>query len=121
MPNPIPTVSREIVTRREMGRCFRCGCPAQPGEWHHRRRRNVKDEHQHCPCNGISLCKTCHDWVHAHPFEARRYGWIVSAHEPDPGAVPVKAHFGWLLLNGEGGFTYADEPEEFEAANSASK
>lgn len=70
----------------------------------------MRDALTHGPSNGILLCKTCHDWVHAHPLEARRFGWIVSRSTGDPGIVPVKAHFGWVLLDVTGSFDYADAP-----------
>lgn len=116
MPNPIPTSSREIVARREMGRCFRCGAPTRTGEWHHRRRRGVRDEFTHSPCNGLWLCTTCHKQVHDQPFESRRYGWIVSASVSNPGTIPVKAHYGWLYLEPGGGFSYAVEAEAIDQA-----
>lgn len=106
MPNPIPTRSRQLVHRRDLGRCFRCGSPARSGAWHHRRGKAVPGQHQHCPCNGIWLCNTCHTWVHGHPFEARAKGWIVTRHQEFPGAEPAQSHFGVLLLDCDGGFTY---------------
>lgn len=97
MPNPIPPESRSLVERRDLLRCVRCGGPG--AEWHHRRRRNVKDEHQHCTCNGVLLCKTCHGWAHGHPIEARNTGFIVSAHQPDPGTEPVRSWLGEIRLD----------------------
>lgn len=58
----------------------------------------MKDAHQHCACNGIILCTTCHEWVHSHPETAREWGLIVSAHETDPSSVPVRTmRFGMVL------------------------
>jgi hypothetical protein len=64
----------------------------------------VSDEHQHCSCNGIWLCARCHEWVHAHPFEAKAKGWIVSRHQPLPGSVATVAYFGSIVLDCAGGF-----------------
>lgn len=91
---------------RELGQCLRCGSPAPNGDWHHRRGKSVKDEHTHCPCNGVWLCRTCHSDVHLHPFNSRTDGFIVSRAVADPGTAPVKSHFGTLLMNCDGSFTY---------------
>lgn len=93
-PNPIPPLSRTLVKNREQERCARCGVLSPRGQWHHRRRRAVRDEHTHCPCNGVWLCITCHTWVHANPFMARQRGFIVSAHVSEPFGVPVATPWG---------------------------
>lgn len=70
----------------------------------------MRDDHQHCACNGIWLCATCHRWVHANPFEARQHGWIVSRHQSDPSSEPVlTAQFGWVFLDHTGGYEYVPE------------
>lgn len=66
--------------KRDQDRCVRCRMKPSVKQWHHRRGRAVDDDHQHTPCNGITLCPTCHAWVHANPFEARAKGWIVARH-----------------------------------------
>lgn len=90
----IPNKARDLVRARAHHRCERCMAPAPNGAWHHRRPRSVVDEHQHCPCNGVWLCHTCHRMVHAHPEAARDTGWIVSRWVEDPGTVPVTRRFG---------------------------
>lgn len=60
------------------------------------------------------LCKTCHTWAHAHPFEARGLGLIVTRYSAFPGEHPATTHFGEVLLNCEGMFTYYIEEEEQE-------
>lgn len=109
MGNPIPTVSREQVKAREAGRCFRCGCPCVDGEWHHRRGRSVRDEHTHCSCNGVWLCKTCHAWCHAHPFEAKSEGLVVTRFQMEPGGVAAMSYFGPILLRCDGTFDLTEE------------
>lgn len=106
MGTRIPEASYALVRTRDLWRCFRCGCPADPGEWHHRRGRSVVDEHRHEACNGLNLCSTCHAWVHANPFEARAKGWIVSRHA-NPCDVSALAHYGWVLLDHDGGYRVA--------------
>lgn len=97
-----------------MHTCVRCFMPIQTGAWHHRRTRSVRDVHRHCPCNGVFLCHTDHAWVHAHPFEARQHGLIVTRHEPEPFTVPFRRGDGaWVLPNCTG------EKEIAEAADIA--
>jgi hypothetical protein len=103
----IPERSRKLVRVREMNKCLRCAMGSQALQWHHRRSRSVRDPHQHCPCNGVLLCPTCHEWVHKHPFEARGLGLIVSRHTAVPGTVPVWSHHHpALLLKCAGGFEF---------------
>lgn len=98
----IPQESRRIVEWRDSRLCVRCG--HKGGDWHHRRTRLVRDPHQHCACNGILLCRTCHAYVHRYPTIAKALGLIVSSHCEVPGMVPVKYDQGWFILNcsGEG-------------------
>lgn len=87
--DPVPALSRHLVAGRDNGLCFRCG-QTQGTDFHHRRGRAVKDEHTHCPCNGVWLCRGCHGKCHAWPAEAREHGWIVTRWNPNPGDQPVK-------------------------------
>jgi hypothetical protein len=106
----IPTKSREIVRTRERGLCTRCR--GRGTEWHHRRSRSVRDAHQHCPCNGVLLCKTCHDWVHANPFEARALGLIVSRYRI-PSEMQVEHNlYGWAWLTCTGTWAAAPSYEQ---------
>jgi hypothetical protein len=34
----------------------------------------------HAAWNLVLLCRPCHDYVHAHPEEAREQGYIISAY-----------------------------------------
>lgn len=79
--------------------------------YHHRRSRSVRDEHTHCTCNGVTLCTTCHEWVHAHPFEAKTVGLIVSRHK-EPSRVPMDTStYGPVLLNCDGSVHLTIEEE----------
>lgn len=94
----IPQLARVRVKLRDMRTCVRCFVPTEHGQWHHRRTRSVRDVHRHCTCVGIWLCASDHEWVHAHPFEARQTGLIVSRHERKPFTVPFKRGDGaWVL------------------------
>ena len=106
--SPIPDLARALVKARARLHCERCGMSAVRGHWHHRRSRAVRDTHTHCPCNGVWLCGTCHGWVHAHPFDARSGGWIVSRYEPRPGVQPYQTPLGWLSPACAGTATFTD-------------
>lgn len=110
MSDRIPTVQRSLVKVRDNWRCVRCGGPG--AEWHHRRSRSVRDEHQHCACNGVWLCTTCHRWVHANPFAARSTGFIVSRHgQPSEEAIQC-AMRGLVTLTCEGDVVTERTPDE---------
>lgn len=112
MATGIPHMSRLMVQHRSYNRCARCGLTGS--EWHHRRSRSVRDEHQHCPCNGVWLCRDCHSWVHAHPFEARTSGWIVSRYAT-PGDVPMLTQqHGWVTLGHDGTYEGVSDPRQEE-------
>lgn len=108
--NLIPTKSRELVKKRDKDQCVRCR--GRGTEWHHRRSRSVRGEHRHCPCNGILLCKTCHDWVHANPFHARSKGWIVSRHADPSEQQMDNVSLGWIRLQCDGMYSFAHSFEE---------
>lgn len=105
MGNSIPEAARTTVKQRGRFRCGRCGVPTPRGEVHHRRSRLVRDEHQHCPCNLIYLCSTCHRWVHDHPFEARGVGLIMSKFIDEPFTVPQASVRGLTYYSCDGGST----------------
>lgn len=100
----IPIHARLLVTERARQRCERCG--GRGGHWHHRRGRAVVDEHTHCPCNGVLLCKTCHDWAHAEPLGAMETGFVVSRYQSQPGLVQVKTPWGIRYHDCVGGMRY---------------
>lgn len=100
MSGPIPSRTRELISRRDGTQCFRCGCGGAH-ELHHRRRRRDGGHHL---SNLIRLCTTCHQWVHAHPDEARAGGWIVSAYVANPAVIPVRHYTGdQVMLDDTGG------------------
>lgn len=51
--------------------------------------------HRHCPCNGVWLCHVCHKYLHEHPEEALRLGFIVNSWEPEPSLIPIQTVWGW--------------------------
>lgn len=103
--------TRLLVKNRDGSRCARCGKYLKPGDWdygrasiHHRRLRSHRFAGTDLPANLICLCGSgtsgCHGWVHAHPKEAQREGWIVSAYKlPEHIPVTYYPHRRWLLDN----------------------
>jgi hypothetical protein len=89
----IPDAAREAVHERQRGQCLRCGLPYT--EVHHRQPRRIGG---HGLENLVGLCKTCHDYCHANPREARENGWIVSMHTRDIAAVPFTSWWGAQVL-----------------------
>lgn len=112
MGTQIPDINRILVRARELHLCARCSAPAMYGHWHHRRTRSVKDDHQHCPCNGILLCAACHQWVHAYPLGAKATGHIVSRYIAQPFTAPFRRGDGaWVQPDCLGGYEFVAEPE----------
>ena len=108
--NRIPTRSREIVAKRSLGRCERCA--GMGAEWHHRRRRLIKDEHQHCPCNGVWLCRKCHSWVHANPTRAIASGFILPGTVAEPSKVAVlRSNAWWAAFFCDGDYVTVEDTE----------
>ena len=105
MGNQIPESARTAVKQRQRFRCARCGVPTPHGEVHHRRSRLVRDQHQHCPCNLVYFCGTCHRWAHAHPFEAKAHGWIMSKFITEPSTIPSLSVRGETYYSCTGGST----------------
>jgi hypothetical protein len=87
----IPAAVKAGVDMRDSFSCVKCGVWIRDnGSRHHRQRRQVGG---HTFANVVLLCGSgttgCHGWVHAHPAEARRQGWIVSTAVEDVADVPI--------------------------------
>ena len=113
--NPIPTRSRTVVAERDRRLCVRCTGPGT--DLHHRRRRSVRDVHQHCACNLVTLCRTCHSWAHAHPTAAAEHGYIVMTWIDQPREVGVRAWWGWVEMDCEGEATWFPGPSTSGPSN----
>lgn len=110
-PNLIPTQSRLTVAKRDGKRCVRCG-GGRSLHWHHRRGKRVHDKHTHCACNGISLCTTCHAWVHAHPSQSLDLGYLVSRYSKAPSESRLwHISWGWTYVTCSGGVELLHEEE----------
>lgn len=72
-------------------------------EMSHRRRRGVRDGHEHSPANILLFCRTCHAFLHANPTEAMKRGWAVSSYVDDVRDVLVLRWDGaWVRLEHDG-------------------
>ena len=98
MANDIPTRAREVVRERQGGQCLRCGNTFTA--LHHRMRRR---EGGHAYENLVGLCGTDHAWAHKYPKAAQEAGYIIPVHVENISAVPVKAYYGWVTLDKDGG------------------
>lgn len=100
--------AKPVVARRQGWHCLRCGRNTH-GDWwpghstHHRKSRRFHDD---SPENLVRLCGSgttgCHGWVHEHPAEAERLGYILPSWR-DPLNAPVRDWNGdwwWLLTDG---------------------
>lgn len=101
----IPAKARRDLAKRDEC-CARCG--AEATDIHHRTRRR---DGGHALSNMVRLCRLCHQWVHAHPKAARRFGFIIPALRRPPldsTTIPclgIRTEGGsaWFLLDDNGG------------------
>lgn len=62
-----------VVHARSHGWCeWPDGCRSPAAHVHHVKPRSKGVDHS--PGNLLDLCREHHDWIHAHPLEARRLG-----------------------------------------------
>lgn len=103
--------SRFVLDRH--GVCERCG-QRRATDPHHRRlvSQGGPDE-----CSNLAaLCRTCHDWCHGHPTEARGGGWIVERGQ-DWRVKALQLHDGSLvLLDDEAGYSFVGWPQGHASA-----
>jgi hypothetical protein len=99
-----------LLEARAAGACEKCGKECGPVQRHHRKRRREGGDSLE---NLLFVGAGCHQQIHAHPVEARKFGWIVSAYVTDPGVVPVLWRGKeWCLFTAEGGRVDAFAPAE---------
>jgi len=50
-------------------------CTFYATDLHHKNHRN--GERLNDVSNFMAVCRGCHNWIHAHPAEARAKGWLI--------------------------------------------
>lgn len=83
-------VSDAVIKERDYGRCARDGSTINL-HVHHRMLRSAGSDER--ACNRVTLCASCHRWVHNHPEEALEQGWLTGRYQ-DPAEVPIR-HSMW--------------------------
>lgn len=95
------------IRARDGNRCARCG-GAGSLHVHHRIRRSQCGKNN--SANLITLCASCHHWVHANPYAANGLGLLLR-HGEDPLLIPVRHHM-WpaakVWLDDELGFSLSE-------------
>lgn len=114
--------TRATVLGRDRHRCVICETYLRAGQWpgmsiHHRglRSQGQHGGELHQPSNLISLCGTgttgCHGWIHAHPAQARAYGWLLQAGDNTTETPVYTRRHGWILLDDDGDWTHCPPPD----------
>jgi len=82
--------AKKACFERDEGKCRRCGREAQ--DCHHRKLKGMGGTAdpvlKYGLANLISLCRSCHNWIHAHPAESYEAGWLVHSWD-DPALIPI--------------------------------
>jgi hypothetical protein len=101
----------DAVVERDQ-QCVRCGgaCWGERGldySVHHRVLRSHGVDNS--PANLILLCgdgvRSCHGWVHAHPDEARKHGWMLLGTDNATFKPVQHSLHGWVFLRTDGTWT----------------
>ena len=64
---------KEYLTKHPMCQIKLPGCTGQATDIHHTEYRGIKTLAQ---ATWLAVCRTCHDWCHANPKEARELGYL---------------------------------------------
>jgi transcription elongation factor Elf1 len=67
---------QKAVRERDNYTCRRCGHYEKYIHTHHVATRAQRPDLKHDVDNGICLCNGCHSWVHTHPLEAQKLGFL---------------------------------------------
>lgn len=83
---------RKNILSRDEGKCRKCSRPAT--DVHHRQVKGMggtsDPRREYGAANLVSLCRACHNYIHAHPAESYEMGWLVHSWQ-DPEDIPVPA------------------------------
>lgn len=70
---------RTAVKERDKNTCQRCGIINDVMHAHHKATRGAHPELKHDVDNGVTLCGSCHQWVHRNPKEATEQGLMAAS------------------------------------------
>src|SRR6478736_2742702 len=76
------------IRQRDGDRCARDGS-TRDLHIHHRWMRSAGSDER--ACNRVTLCASCHRWVHLHPADAMEQEWLVSR-AADPAEARITQH-----------------------------
>lgn len=80
-------------------------CDGGVVQWHHRKLRSQGGGHE--VTNGLAVCRSCHEAIHADPATSYENGWLVrSCHDPKDRLVVRRGW--WAELTREGGFKHGN-------------
>ena len=74
----------DAVRERDNYTCWRCGYYNKNNHAHHIATRARRPDLKLDIDNGMTLCMSCHGWVHYHPKEAAKQGFLISGKYPSP-------------------------------------
>lgn len=99
------STTKRMVDSRENGTCLKC---SQPGtDVHHRIVRGMGGTKNEAVAYGLAnlilLCRSCHNWVHGHPTESYKLGFLVHSWD-DPEEVPVVKSGARIYFRSDGTF-----------------
>lgn len=104
--------TRRLIRERAKDRCELCGTPAyETAQIHHRKPRGMggtKNPESRSPANGLLVHFRCHHRIEMNRADALTNGWLVRQSD-DSTAVPVRLHYGMVLLKDDGSFDVLDE------------
>jgi transcription elongation factor Elf1 len=70
---------QRLVRERDGSICQRCGEYQKHIHTHHIAPRSQRPDLKQVVDNGVCLCGSCHQWVHHHPIEAEKLGFLSGA------------------------------------------
>lgn len=98
----------DTVIARSGGNCEAMipfsGCTMHVHHLHHRKISG----REHLVENLLGVCSTCHSWIHAHPKDSYKSGWLVKM-SYDPGEALVARRGRVVQLDSLGGYEMKEE------------
>lgn len=77
-PREADQVWAKAVKKHDDDTCQRCGAQGKGLDAHHVGMRSRRPDLRHVVSNGKTLCRGCHNWVHANPLQAVKAGLLLT-------------------------------------------